>query len=193
MDHQRWSHRTKDLDDLEVGTAVAIQNQTGPHPTKWDKTGVVLENKPNSKVMIKVDGSRRITMRNRRFVRLMETTLRTTTRPAPVRRKPATQPTTRQELPRRTPLSSPPDDADNVDETPAEVREGDRDVRFEEVHDTEDVHHEVDVRQDVDAAEVRDIPKLEDVMSVTRRDCSRTPPRLRNMMKVTKTQEIAQA
>jgi hypothetical protein len=40
MDNQRWSHRTKDLDDLEVGTAVAIQNQTGPNPTKWDKTGI---------------------------------------------------------------------------------------------------------------------------------------------------------
>ena len=37
MDNQRWSHRTKDLDELEVGTAVAIQNQTGPNPTKWDK------------------------------------------------------------------------------------------------------------------------------------------------------------
>jgi hypothetical protein len=95
MDNQRWSHRTKDLDDLEVGTAVAIQNQTGPNPTKWDKTGVVLENKPNSKVMIKVDGSRRVTLRNRRFVRPMETTLRTTTRQVPARRRPATPPTTR--------------------------------------------------------------------------------------------------
>jgi hypothetical protein len=44
----------------------------------------------------------------------------------------------------------------NVDETPAEEREEDPDVRFEEVHDTEDVHHEVDVRQNVDAAEVHD-------------------------------------
>jgi hypothetical protein len=94
MDNQRWSHRTKDLDNLEVGTAVAIQNQTGPNLTKWDKTGIVLENKPNSKVMIKVDRSRHVTMRNRRFVRPMETTLRTTTRPAPARRRPATQPTT---------------------------------------------------------------------------------------------------
>ena len=134
MDNQRWSHRTKDLEDLEVGTAVAIQNQTGPDPTKWDKTGNVLENKPNSELMIKVNRSRRITMRNRRFVRPMETTLRTTTRPAPVRREQATQPTTRQELPRRTPLSSPPVDADNVDETLAEVCEGDRDVPFEEVY-----------------------------------------------------------
>ena len=71
MDHQRWSYRTKDLQELEVGTAVTIQNQTGNNPTKWDKTGIILENKPNSKVMIKVDGSRRVTMRNRRFVRPM--------------------------------------------------------------------------------------------------------------------------
>jgi hypothetical protein len=105
----RWTTRTKALDDLEVGTAVAIQNQTGPNPTKWDKTGIVLENKPNNKVMIKVDGSRRVTMRNQRFVRPMEPTLRITTRPA--------------------------------HETPAEVREGGCDVRFEEVHDMEDVHH----------------------------------------------------
>jgi hypothetical protein len=137
MDNQRGSHRTKDHDDLEVGTAVAIQNQTGPNPTEWDKTGNVLEKKPNSEVMIEVDGCRHITKRNRRFVRPKETTLRTTTRPAPVWR----EPTTRQELPRRIPLSSPPVDADNVDETQAEVREEDRDVRFEKVYNTEDVPH----------------------------------------------------
>ena len=78
MDHQRWSYRTKDLDKLEVGTAVAIQNQTGQNPTKWDKTGVIIENKPNSKVMIRVDGSRRVTLKNRQFVRHLQTGLRTT-------------------------------------------------------------------------------------------------------------------
>jgi hypothetical protein len=50
MDNQRWSHRTKALDDLEVGTALAIQNQTGSNPTNWDKTGI---NK-TSQVMTKV-------------------------------------------------------------------------------------------------------------------------------------------
>ena len=80
MDNQRWTHRTKASDDLEVRTAVAIQNQTGSNPTKWDKTGIVIENKPNSKVMIRVDGSRRVTMRNRRFVRPMEPLLRNDTR-----------------------------------------------------------------------------------------------------------------
>jgi hypothetical protein len=38
----------------------------------------------------------------------------------------------------------------------AEVRDGGRDVRFEEVHNTEDVHHKVDIRQDDEAADVRD-------------------------------------
>jgi hypothetical protein len=119
MDHQRWSHRTKNLEELEVGTTVAIQNQTGPNPTKWDKTGIIIENKPNSKVMIKVDGSRCVTLRNRRFVRPMETTLRTTTRQAPARRKPATPPTTRQEQPREPLPSCPRVDVERVDNVPA--------------------------------------------------------------------------
>jgi hypothetical protein len=95
-------------------------------------------------------------MRNRRFVRPMEPTLRITTRPAPARRRPAKQPTTRQELPRRTPMSSPPVQKADVDETPAEVREGGCDIRFEEVHDMKDVHHKVDVSKDVDTADVHD-------------------------------------
>jgi hypothetical protein len=148
MDNQRWSHRTKALDDLEVGTAVAIQNQTGINPTKWDKTGIVLENNPNSKVMIKVDVSRRVTMRNRRFVRPMEPTLRNDSRPIPARRRTAQQPPIRLELPMKTPTSSSPAQAEHVDEAPADVRGGEPDVRFEEVSDTEDIHYQVDVWQD---------------------------------------------
>ena len=62
-DNKRWSKKTRDLDTLEVG--ISVQNQTGTNPTKWDNTGVILKNKPYPQVMIKVDGSRRITMRNR--------------------------------------------------------------------------------------------------------------------------------
>ena len=60
-------------------------------PAKWEKTGIVIENKPNSKVMIRVNGSRRVTMRNRRFVRPMEPMLRNDTRPEPARRRTAHQ------------------------------------------------------------------------------------------------------
>ena len=36
---------------------------------KWDKTGVVIENKPHSQVLIWMDGSRKATLRNRKFVK----------------------------------------------------------------------------------------------------------------------------
>ena len=54
---------------LPVGTPVAVQNQTGRNPTKWDKTGVVVENKPHSQVLVRVDGSRKATLRNRKYVK----------------------------------------------------------------------------------------------------------------------------
>jgi hypothetical protein len=106
--------------------------------------------------MIKVEGSRRVTIRNRRFVRPMEPMVRNNTRPEPARRRPATQPTIRQELPRKTPPSISPVQADHVDETPAEVCEGGHDVRFKEVHETEDVHNRVDVWQDDKAVDDHD-------------------------------------
>ena len=69
MDGSRLAQYTKQQPELPVGTAVAVQNQTGRNPTKWDKTGVILENKPHSQVLIKMDGSRRATLRNRKFVK----------------------------------------------------------------------------------------------------------------------------
>jgi hypothetical protein len=127
---------------------VAIQNQTGQNPTKWDKTGIIIENKPNSKVMIKVDGSRRVTMRNRRFVRPMEASLRTPTNPAPARKKPMTPPTPRREQPKEPLPSCPRIEVEKVAKAPLEVREEVNDDRFEEVHDTKDAHNEVDIHQD---------------------------------------------
>ena len=40
---ERWSEHTKRLVPLVVGDHVRIQNQTGPHPLKWDRTGRVIE------------------------------------------------------------------------------------------------------------------------------------------------------
>ena len=60
---------TKKLDTVPIGHAVAVQNQKGRFPKKWDKTGVVVENMDHDKVLIKMDGSRRLTTRNRRFVK----------------------------------------------------------------------------------------------------------------------------
>ena len=41
----------------------------GPYPTKWDRTGVVIEVRQFDQYLIKVDGSNRSTLRNRKFLR----------------------------------------------------------------------------------------------------------------------------
>lgn len=64
-----WSEHTKRLPPLKVGDHVRIQNQTGPNPRKWDKTGTVVEVKQFDQYKVKVDGSGRSTLRNRKFLR----------------------------------------------------------------------------------------------------------------------------
>ena len=68
-DGTRLAMYTKEHPTLPVGTRVAVQNQTGRNKTKWDKTGVILENKPHKQVLVRMDGSRRMTLRNRRFIK----------------------------------------------------------------------------------------------------------------------------
>ena len=70
MRHQeKWSEHTKTLPPLRVGDRVRIQNQTGPHPNKWDQTGIVIEVCQFHQYLIKIDGSGRQTLRNRKFLR----------------------------------------------------------------------------------------------------------------------------
>ena len=68
---ERWSSHTRDLHPLQPGTKVMIQNQhgAGKIAKKWDKTGLVLENLGYNKYRIKVDGSGRVTDRNRQYLR----------------------------------------------------------------------------------------------------------------------------
>merc|ERR1711888_275636 len=98
-DHEKWSQKTRDLDMLEVGTPVIIQNQTGNNPTKWDKTGVVLENKPHSQVLVRVDGSRRVTLRNRRFIRELNPSLTRMTPPARMTHEPVKKTPRKRKMP----------------------------------------------------------------------------------------------
>ena len=60
------SHALKPLD---IGDIVRLQNQAGNHPTKWDKTGTVVQIGDNDQYIVMVDGSRRLTLRNRRYLR----------------------------------------------------------------------------------------------------------------------------
>ena len=66
---ERFSAHTRVLPPLSVGDCVRIQNQTGPHPTKWDKTGIVIEVRQFDQYVVRVDGSGRVTPRNRKFLR----------------------------------------------------------------------------------------------------------------------------
>ena len=56
---------------LAVGDKVLVQNQTGRAPNKWDKLGVIIECKPHNQVNVMMDGSRKVSLRNRQFVRKM--------------------------------------------------------------------------------------------------------------------------
>ena len=66
---ERWTEHTRQLSPLKVGDRVRLQNQTGNFPNKWDRTGCVVEVKQFHQYGIRVDGSGRLTLRNRRYLR----------------------------------------------------------------------------------------------------------------------------
>ena len=72
---ERWSEHTKNLKPLSVGEKVMIQNQhgAGKLSKKWDRSGLVVEDLGFHKYRVRVDGSGRVTDRNRRFLRKYST------------------------------------------------------------------------------------------------------------------------
>ncbi len=58
-----------ELPSLEVGDCVQVQNQCGNYPKKWFSTGVVTETLPYRQYKVVLDGSRRVSLRNRRFLK----------------------------------------------------------------------------------------------------------------------------
>ena len=67
-----WTMRTRPLAPLKVGDSVFIQNQEGNYPRRWDKRGQVVKVKGYDQYIVRVDGSRRLTRRNRKFLRKFE-------------------------------------------------------------------------------------------------------------------------
>ena len=67
--HERLSEHTKALSPLQVGNHVAIENQHGIQPLKWDKRGVIVSCEDSDKYGVKVLGSSRLTHRNRQHLR----------------------------------------------------------------------------------------------------------------------------
>ena len=60
---------SRSLPTLVVGDRCYIQNQTGNHPKRWDRSGTVVEVLGHDSYNMKVDGSGRLTRRNRQFLR----------------------------------------------------------------------------------------------------------------------------
>jgi hypothetical protein len=66
---ERYNSHSKSLPPLQVGDTVSVQNQTGNHPLRWDKTGRIVEVHDHGQYVVRMDGSGRCTLRNRRFLR----------------------------------------------------------------------------------------------------------------------------
>ncbi len=128
---ERWTQHTKRLLPLVVGNHVRIQNQTGAHPTRWDKTGVIIEVRQFNQYAVRVDGSGRITIRNRKFLRkytlvqiqpppydIRDDLQRSTYRPQPPitrpKRQPAAPNVTVEPLPSHVPDEQAPNNSQNT-------------------------------------------------------------------------------
>ena len=122
----RLREHSKALPPLNVGDHVSIQNQSGKKPAKWDRTGTIVETRDCDKYVIKVDGSGRLTLRNRRYLRKLfqdvglygsntQKKVNQTTQAAESDTPPAVErllaepiPTTHQPLPTHWPLTTQP-------------------------------------------------------------------------------------
>lgn len=65
----KWSEHCHPLTSLRVGDRVRVQNQTGPFPRRWDKVGIITEVKQYHQYWVRMCGSGRATLRNRKFLR----------------------------------------------------------------------------------------------------------------------------
>ncbi|MEL6802241.1 MAG: DDE-type integrase/transposase/recombinase, partial [Bacteroidota bacterium] len=62
---EKLNQHSRDLPPLVPGSKCFIQSQTGNSKNQWRCTGVVIEAQPHDKYVVKVDGTGRITTRNR--------------------------------------------------------------------------------------------------------------------------------
>ena len=62
---------SKDLAPLREGDHVFVQNQDSgsPKPKKWDRQGTIVASKDNDQYLVRIHGSGRLSLRNRRFLR----------------------------------------------------------------------------------------------------------------------------
>ena len=68
---ERWATHARDLKPLKPGMKVIIQTQhgAGKISKKWDRTRLIIDDLGYNKYHVRVDGSGRVTDRNRQFLR----------------------------------------------------------------------------------------------------------------------------
>ena len=69
---ERMDEKSKNLPPLKVGDYVQVQNQVGAKPNRWDKSGRIVETHGHRQYSVQLDGSRRVTLRNRKFLKSVE-------------------------------------------------------------------------------------------------------------------------
>ena len=62
----------RELHPLGIGDSVQIQNQAGTHPTRWSNTLGSVRVLPYHHYNVVADGSRCVTLRNRKFIRRID-------------------------------------------------------------------------------------------------------------------------
>ena len=65
-----YESRSRNLRPLKLSDQCMVQNCRGNYPKKWGLSGTVVEKNPHHKYVIKLDGSGKLTTRNRRHLRL---------------------------------------------------------------------------------------------------------------------------
>ena len=66
---ERYNEKARPLTPLSVGDCVSIQNRSGTHPLRWDRTGRIVERLQHRQYFVKADGSGRTLLRNRCHLR----------------------------------------------------------------------------------------------------------------------------
>ena len=70
----RLNFNSRIIPPLKAGDRCLIQNQHGNYPRKWERSGTITKVLPFNKYELKVDGSGRLTIRNRKFIRRLKMT-----------------------------------------------------------------------------------------------------------------------
>ena len=64
-----WKEHTRLLKPLVTGDHVFVQNQSGNHKLRWDRSGQVVKVNGFDQYTVKLEGSRQLMIRNRKFLR----------------------------------------------------------------------------------------------------------------------------